>query len=105
MIECTVGSIDAGGKLGKLFGRSQRIRRELSDSEVIAVIATAARRRELSDAEVEKAKRDDVVLLCREDLQDLWDAAQAGKPSAELVHRLQQELAVAKLARAKERVG
>ncbi len=104
VIECTVGSIDAGGKLGRLFGRSQRIRRELSESEVIPVIATAARRRELSDAEVEKARRDDVVLLCREDLQDLWDAAQSGKPSTELVHRLRQELAVAKLARAKEGV-
>ena len=33
VIECTVGPIDAGGKVGKLIDRSQRTRRELADSE------------------------------------------------------------------------
>ncbi len=104
LIECTVGSIDTGGKVGKLIARSQRIRRELSDSEVIAILTTAARRGELSDAEVEKAERDDVVLLCREDLHELWAAAQAGECSTEVVRRLQQDLEMAKLRRAKGRV-
>ena len=101
VIECTVGSIDAGGKVGRLIARSQRIRRELSDSEVIAILTTAARRGELSDAEVEKAERDDVVLLCREDLHELWTAAQAGEGSTEVIRRLRHDLAMAKVRRAK----
>ena len=105
VIECTVGSIDAGGKVGKLIARAQRIRRELSDSEVIPILTTAARRGELSDVEVEKAERNDVALLCREDLHDLWAAAQAGERSTEVIHRLRQDLATAKLRRSKGRVG
>ena len=97
VIECTVGSIDAGGKVGRLIARSQRIRRELPDSEVVAVLTTAARRGELSDVEVEKAERDDVVLLCREDLHELWTAAQAGEGSTEVIRRLRHDLAMVKL--------
>lgn len=105
VIECTVGSIDAGGKVGKLIARSQRMRRELSDSEVIPVLTTAARRGDLSDVEVEKAERSDVALLCREDLHELWAAAQAGERSTEVIHRLRQGLATAKLRRSEGRVG
>lgn len=105
VIECTVGSIDAGGKVGKLIARSQRMCRELSDSEVIPVLATAARRGDLADVEVEKAERNDVALLCREDLHELWAAAQAGERSTEVIHRLRQELATARFRRAKGRVG
>ena len=97
VIECTVGPIDAGGKVGKLINRSQRTRRELADSEVIPVLATAARRGELSDVDVEKAEANDVVVLCREDLHELWAAAQAGKGSAEVVRSFQQDLARTKV--------
>jgi len=105
VIECTVGSIDTGGKVGKLINRSQRTRRELADSEVITVLTTAARRSEVSDAEAEKAERGDVVVLCHEDLHELWTAAQAGEGSTEVVRRLRQDLASAKLRRAARRVG
>ena len=83
--------------MGKLINRSQRIRRELADSEVITVLTTAARRSELSDAEVEKAERGDVVVLCHEDLHELWTAAQAGEGSAEVVRRFRQDLESARL--------
>ena len=43
-------------------------------------------------AEVEKAERDDVVLLAQEELQDLWIAAQAGETSVQVLHRLRQQL-------------
>ncbi|MYA63079.1 MAG: hypothetical protein F4022_01320 [Gemmatimonadetes bacterium] len=105
LIECTVGSIDTGGKVGKLINRSQRTRRELADSEVITVLTTAARRSEVSDAEVEKAERGDVVVLCHEDLHELWTAAQAGEGSTEVVRRLRQSLASAKFRRAEGQVG
>ena len=105
VIECTVGSIDTGGKVGKLINRSQRTRRELADSEVITVLTTPARRSELSDAEVEKAERGDVVVLCHEDLQELWSAAQAGEGSTEVVRRLREDLEMRRLQRARGRVG
>ena len=100
-IECTVGSLDTGGKVGKLIARSEHMRSQLPDSEVIAVLATASARAALSKAEVEKADRDDVVLLAQEDLQDHWIAAQAGETSGEVVHRLRQQLSQVRLRRTK----
>ncbi|MYJ39138.1 MAG: hypothetical protein F4068_10060 [Gemmatimonadetes bacterium] len=105
VIECTVGPIDTGGKIGKLINRSQQTGRELADSEVIAVLATAARRDELSDVEVEKAERGDVVVLCRGDLQELWDGAEAGKGSTEVVRRFRRDLEMARVRRASGRIG
>ena len=72
---------------------------------MITVLTTAARRGELSDAEVEMAERGDVVVLCREDLHELWTAAQAGGGSTEVVRRFRQDLASAKLRRAEGRAG
>ena len=40
-VECTVGPPDGGGKLGKLIARSEDVRSQLPDSEVVAVLATA----------------------------------------------------------------
>ena len=99
-IECTVGPIDGNGKLGKLIARSENMRSKLPDSKVIAVLTTARSRAELSKVEVEKAKRDDVVLLAREDIDELWTAAQAGETSAYVVRRLEQQLMQRRLRRA-----
>ena len=87
--------------MGKLIARSEHMRSQLPDSEVIAVLATASARAALSKAEVEKADRDDVVLLAQEDLQDHWIAAQAGETSGEVVHRLRQQLSQVRLRRTK----
>ena len=91
-VECTVGPLDGGGKLGKLVARSADLGKRLPDAEVIAVLATARPNAELSAAEVEKAERDDVVLLAREDLRELWDSARAGATSFQLVRRLRRQL-------------
>ncbi len=91
-IECTVGPIDGKGKLGKLIARSEIMRSKLPDSKVIAVLTTARPRAELSKVEIEKAKTDGVALLAREDLDELWAAAQAGETSADVVRRLKQKL-------------
>ena len=101
VIECTIGSIDAGGKVGKLIARSQKLARELSDTEVIPVLTSATPRGELSEAEVEKAERDDVVVLAQEDLHEFWHAAQAGETSAQVVRRLRQQAIHERLRRAK----
>ena len=47
-VECTVGPPDGGGKLGKLVARSADLGNRLPDSEVIAVLATARPKDELS---------------------------------------------------------
>ena len=99
-IECTVGSPDAGGKVGKLVARGEDMRGRLPDREVIAVLATACAREGLSKAEVEKAERDGVVLLAQEELQDLWSAAQSGETSDQVVDGFRWRLAEARLRRA-----
>ena len=104
-VECTVGSLDSGGKVGKLIARSEDLRARLPDTEVIAVLATARQREALSKAEVEKAERDDVVLLAREELQDLWNAAQTGETSVQVLHRFRQQLSQVRLRRTKGRVA
>ena len=99
-IECTVGPPDARGKLSKLIARSEGIRSQLPDSEVIPVLATARPRAALPAVEVEKAARDDVVVLAQENLHDLWAAAQAGETSGHVVRRFRQQLAEDRLRRA-----
>lgn len=101
VIECTLRSLDTGGKVGKLIDRCEDVRSRLRDREVIAVLSTARPREALSKAEVEKAERDDVVLLAQEGLQDLWTAAQTGESSAQVVLRLRRQLAEVRLRRTK----
>ena len=103
-IECTVGPPDGGGKLGKLIARSEDVRSQLPDNEVVAVLATARPRAALSTVEVEKAARDDVVVLAREDLHDLWIAAQGGETSGQVASRFRQQLVEDRLRRAQRPV-
>ena len=103
-IECTVGPPDGGGKLGKLVARSEDVRSQLPDSEVVAVLATARPRAALSRVEVEKAARDDVVVLAREDLHDLWTAAQGGETSGHVARRFRHQLVEDRLRRAQRSV-
>ena len=101
VIECTLRSLDTGGKVGKLIDRREDVRSRLPDREVIAVLSTARPRAALCKAEVEKAEGDDVVLLAQEELQDFWIAAQAGETSVHVVHRFRRQLAQVRLRRTK----
>ena len=103
VIECTVGSLDTRGKLGKLIARSEHLRGQIPDREVITILATATERAALSEAEVEKAERDEVVVLAQEDLQDLWVAAQTGETSGQVVNRLKRQLSEVRLRRTRLR--
>lgn len=103
-VECTVGPPDGGGKLGKLIARSDYLGSQLPDNEVVAVLATARPRAALSEVEVEKAARDDVVLLAHEDLHELWIAAQAGETGSQVVRRLRNQLVADRLRRAQRPV-
>ena len=103
-VECTVGPPDGGGTLGKLIARSDYLRSQLPDNEVVAVLATARPRAALSEVEVEKAARDDVVLLAHDDLHELWIAAQAGETGGRVVRRLRNQLIEDRLRRAQRPV-
>jgi len=100
-IECTVGPPDAKAKLSKLIARSADLRAKLPGSDVIPVLATAIARTALSKAEEEKADRDDIALLAREDLDDLWALAQAGGTTAHAVGRLRTQVMDGRLRRAR----
>lgn len=104
-VECTVGPPDASGKLGKLIARSDYLRSELPDNEVVAVLATARPRAALPAVEVEKAARDDVVLLAHEDLHELWIAAQTGETGGQVIRRLRNQLVEDRLRRAQRPVA
>ncbi len=104
-IECTVGPPDGKAKLSKLIARSAEMRSKLRDSEVIPVLATAIPREAVSKIEVEKAERDGVALLAREDLDDLWTAAQTGETTTHVVRRLRHQLTQERLRGARNREG
>jgi hypothetical protein len=78
VVECTVGSLDTGGKLGKLVARARSIRLGVPGCEVLPVIVSALSRDRLSDAEVAKAVQDGVAVISRERLIELVDAAKQG---------------------------
>ena len=77
-VECTIGSIDSGGKLGKLSARNQQIRQRLSGLQVQPVVATALDRSSLSPAELRSAARDRISVLTSEDLETLLAMVASG---------------------------
>lgn len=79
-VECTIGSIDAGGKLGKLVQRTRELERVLGRS-VEPVLVTSASRAALSAADLRDAGRDRISVVAREDLEDLLTLATTGSPT------------------------
>jgi hypothetical protein len=77
-IECTVGSLDTAGKLGKLVARAGSIRLSVPECAVLPVIVSALSRDQLSGAEVAKAHQDGVAVISREKLVELVGAAKQG---------------------------
>jgi len=77
-VECTIGSIGAGGKLGKLVDRARHLESSLETHDVIPVIVTALSRSRLSEAEINEAARDGIAVLARESLQSLLESLVEG---------------------------
>jgi len=72
-VECTTGSIDAGGKLGKLVSRTRRIRSALPSHEVMPVLVTALPKELISEAELRSAAEDALVVVTRDDALELFE--------------------------------
>lgn len=92
-IECTLGPIDASGKLGKLIARSSALRSVLTSRQVIPVMVTARPKGELSLSELRKAAHDGVLVLTQEDLTTLLTSAEDGATTMDLLEILQERLA------------
>jgi len=71
-VECTTGSIDAGGKLGKLVARSKQLEAALPNHEILPVLVTALAGEAISEAELKSAAEDNVAVLAQEDLDELF---------------------------------
>lgn len=70
-VECTTGSLDPGGKLGKLVMRTSDLTGELPNHTVQAVIITSKPNKSLSDAQRQHAARDRISVLAAEELEEL----------------------------------
>jgi hypothetical protein len=77
-IECTTGSLDSGGKLGKLYLRMMDLSNQLKEHRVQGILATASERHTLSSVEIEKAAQDRIAVLTSGDLKDLLRMASEG---------------------------
>jgi hypothetical protein len=84
-IECTSGSLDGGGKLGKLLRRAGELRRAVPELRVIAVLATLSQPEDLSKAEWGAATGDGVRVLHGGSLQHLLALAERNTPASEVL--------------------
>lgn len=91
-LECTTGSINSKGKLGKLVSRVTALQGALSDADVRGALVTSLERSRLSDAELAAAAQDNVIVLAREDLQELLTIAEGGAPIIQVLGYLESRI-------------
>ena len=84
-IECSIGPINSKGKLGKVIARAHEIGEAMESLRVLPVMATRLRRSAIGASDIEAASKDGVVVLAREDLQQLVQMAESGISNAETV--------------------
>ena len=75
VIECTVGLLDENDKLAKLVQRTKIIRENLASSgygflKIKPIIVTPLSRAEV-DANLDDARKYNIAVICKEDLDDL----------------------------------
>jgi hypothetical protein len=80
-VECTTGSIDAGGKLGKLVSRARAIA-AAAGGTVLAVLATSLHRERIAMQEMSRASEDGIAVLAREELDHLFGMCLENAPLA-----------------------
>ncbi len=84
-VECTLGALDANGKLGKLAVRLGSLRQLMPDVEVVGVVATAAPLAKLARSERRNMKGDGLLLLHGDAIAGLLSQVRSGTtPAASL---------------------
>jgi hypothetical protein len=90
-IECTTGSIDAGGKLGKLVVRVRAVAAAV-DQEVLGIIATPLVRERIASQELSRAGDDGIAVLTREALDHLYEMSLTNAPLDEATEFLASQV-------------
>lgn len=80
VLECTLGPIDNGGKLGKLHRRAAQLAELLPAYEVQPVLVTSLERKLLADRDVEAAAKDRIAVVTGDDCDELFGLARSGVP-------------------------
>lgn len=87
LVECTVGPLNTReGKPARLFERVDAVQRQLGrGARVLPVMATVRHGEAVAPSEREAAGRDGIVVLVREDLEQLLEKALRGAPPHEMM--------------------
>lgn len=91
-VECTTGSINSGGKLGKLVLRTREMSEGMKGYQVQGVLATALESNNVSRGEIMQAAEDGLAVLCQEDLFSILEMASNNRPVFEVVSFIRQRI-------------
>jgi hypothetical protein len=91
VVECTLGAINAHGKLGKLIHRLGELRRQTGRT-VRAVLATASPRDQIAEADMRSAAHDGIAVVASEDLEALLALALANAPTRVVAQALSKRI-------------
>lgn len=89
-IECTTGSLNSGGKMGKLVKRVSELQAAAPDIDVIAVLATSSPREALSDSELQAAAADELRVIDAQGLERLLSFVERNATVAEVVEEVER---------------
>jgi len=87
VLECTEREADINNKLTKLSTRSKELSRAVHGFEPYPVLVTALDKAMINKTDEEKAEKERIVVLSRDDLMDLNRAVVEGKTPAEIKSR------------------
>lgn len=77
-VECTLASLDSGGKLGKLIARANQIQGELAGKNIQRVVCTAMSISDISNGEIERAASEQISVLGADEITELLSFATGG---------------------------
>jgi hypothetical protein len=89
-IECTTGSINAAGKIGKLGKRVSELQRSAPGIRVRGVIVASTPVRDLSETELRDAGEDELCVIAAEGVQELFQMAERSASVSEVIQYIEQ---------------
>jgi hypothetical protein len=94
-VECTIGAINPEGKLTRLVERASAIRAAMATRArppvVLPVVATSRKRKMLSAVERSEAEAEEIRVLCREELETLFELAMTSAPLEQAAEVIQPQ--------------
>jgi hypothetical protein len=95
-VECTLGARGTRAKLNNLLSRAAELRdaKSLKGTEIVPVIATSRTRDKLSNADLDGAALDEVVVLTAENLRELVEMLERGAGAGDVMRYLRQQVPI-----------